>query len=249
LFGWDYVPLNPLGDDEVDWYLHWAKVTGGPILCLACGTGRLPCRFAAEGYTVTGVDLSEAMLDIARSNVQALTPQARGRVDLVRGDMASFDLKRRFGLVVIADNSFRELSTRKQLRRCLRSARRHLRPAGKLLITVRRFRPELYPNGVRRFGWSEPMRNEDTGETARRRAWVRLHKGGRRLSGRFEYEIVRPDGSSEVVRCPWSAPVLDEGEYRSLFQRSGFATEVYSDYRLVSRSDEGNLWCFVCSPA
>jgi hypothetical protein len=24
---------------------------------------------------------------------------------------------------------------------------------------------------------------------------------------------------------------------------------VYSDYRLVSRSDEGNLWCFVCSPA
>jgi SAM-dependent methyltransferase len=158
LFGWDYAPLNPLGDDEVDWYLHWAKVTGGPILCLACGTGRLPCRFAAEGYTVTGVDLSEAMLDIARSNVQALTPQARGRVDLVRGDMASFDLKRRFGLVVIADNSFRELSTRKQLRRCLRAVRRHLRREGKLLITVRRFRPELYPNGVRRFGWSHAQR-------------------------------------------------------------------------------------------
>ena len=46
LFGWDYPIQAPLSDEEVAWYLKFARETGGPVLELACGTGRLLCRLA-----------------------------------------------------------------------------------------------------------------------------------------------------------------------------------------------------------
>ena len=248
LFGWDYATLNPLTGAEVAWHLGWAERTGGPILGLACGTARLLCRMAEAGHAVTGLDLSEAMLDLARASVRALPLAARGRVDLVRGDMACFDLGRRFGLVILADNSFRELSTRRELGRCLRAVRRHLRPDGKLLITERRFRASLYRGGVRELGWSEPKVNLRTGDTVRRRGRIRLHKHGRRASGVFEYEVSRPDGTTQRVACPWSAPILDLEDYLALFRQAGFATEVYADYSMRVGREEGDLWCFVCTP-
>jgi SAM-dependent methyltransferase len=249
LFGWDYEAINPLSDAEVEWHRRWADRTGGPILGLACGTARLLCRLAEAGHTVTGLDLSETMLGMARANVRALPPAARGRVDLVRGDMARFALGRQFGLVIIADNSFRELTTRRQLGRCLRAIRRHLRPDGKLLIAERRFRASLYPGGVRELGWSEPRVHLQTGDRARRRGRICLHKHGRRVSGLFEYEVSRSDGATELVACPWSAPILDRKEYVALFRQAGFAAEVYADYSMRPCREEGDFWCFVCVPA
>jgi SAM-dependent methyltransferase len=249
LFGWDYAALNPLSDAEVEWHLGWAERTGGPILGLACGTARLLCRLAEAGHAVTGLDLSEAMLGLARANARALPPAARSRIDLVQGDMARFDLGRQFGLAIIADNSFRELSTRRELGRCLRAIRRHLRPGGKLLITERRFRASLFPGGVRELGWSEPTMDPGTGGRVRRRGRIGLHKGGRRVSGVFEYEAARPDGATERVACPWSAPILGREEYVALFRRAGFDAEVYTDYRMRPCPEDGGYWCFACTPS
>ena len=44
LFGWDYESVNKLTDAEVGWYEMWARLASGPMLGLACGTGRLLCR-------------------------------------------------------------------------------------------------------------------------------------------------------------------------------------------------------------
>jgi len=247
LFGWDYEAINPLAKQEVRWHLHWAPKASGPVLGLACGTGRLLVRLAKAGHEVTGIDLSETMLGIARSHVETLPAAVRRRVRLRRGDMERFDLDERFGVVLIADNSFRELSTRRQLLRCLRRVQRHLRPAGRLLVVERRHRPEMYRDGVRRFGWSEPKRNPATGESVRRRGCVRLHRNGRRRSGEFEYEVTSPQGDRRTVRCPWSAPVLTLDEYLHLFRRAGFEPEVFSDYGFTPGDATGDLWCFVCS--
>jgi len=37
---------------------QWARTLGGPLLDLACGTGRMALRLAAQGYAVTGVPRS-----------------------------------------------------------------------------------------------------------------------------------------------------------------------------------------------
>lgn len=63
-FGWDYELLNPLGDLELSWYRRFAVEVGGPILELACGTGRLLVKLAEAGHQIDGIDISETMLKI-----------------------------------------------------------------------------------------------------------------------------------------------------------------------------------------
>lgn len=46
-------------------YESLAARTGGPVLDLACGTGRIAIPLAQRGYAVTGADLAPAMLDAA----------------------------------------------------------------------------------------------------------------------------------------------------------------------------------------
>jgi len=54
----------------------YAQRTGGPLLELGCGTGRLLIPFARADYAVTGVDSSAAMLQIAE--------EARDSPDLLK---------------------------------------------------------------------------------------------------------------------------------------------------------------------
>ena len=53
------------GNEQVDvpFYLAMAKETGGPVCELACGTGRVLLPLARAGFEVTGIDVSQAMLD------------------------------------------------------------------------------------------------------------------------------------------------------------------------------------------
>ena len=61
--------------EDIPFYVDEALTAGGPVLELGCGTGRVTIPIAAAGVDVTGVDLSPAMLDIARRKVLGL-PQA-----------------------------------------------------------------------------------------------------------------------------------------------------------------------------
>lgn len=249
LFGWDYPLQCPLSDAEVAWYVKYARETGGPVLDIPCGTGRLLCRLAGAGFDVTGIDLSATMLDIARKNVSALPEDARRRVTLVRGDMRNFFLNKDFGLIVIADNSFRELTGREDQLRCLRRVREHLRPDGVFLMTERRFDPALYPDGHRTFDYGDPFVNPDTGESVRRKLVLDLSDDGKRLTGAFTYEVTHSDGSVETVRCPSEAPILSTDDYLARFAETGLAAEAFADYTHVPADGREKLTCFVCRSA
>jgi len=54
---------------EIDFYRELAaeaQSNGGAVLEVACGTGRVAVRLAQDGVSVVGIDLSAAMLDVAR---------------------------------------------------------------------------------------------------------------------------------------------------------------------------------------
>lgn len=244
-FGWDFELHNPLSDEEVAWYLRWAEATGGPVLGLACGTGRLLCRVAVAGFEVVGLDLSAAMLALARRNATRLEDAAGLRVRLVQDDMASFELGQRFGLITIADNSFRELQTREQLRACLDGIRRHLEPRGRLLVTERRFDPAQYAKGPRLLPWSEPCRNPETGEVVARQVELALSTDGRRLRGTMHYRVLEPP-PERIIDLPIDVPVLQLEEYLSLFEEAGFSAEAFGGYDGRGSEEAGTHWCFVC---
>jgi SAM-dependent methyltransferase len=123
-------------EGDVEFYLQLARAAKGPALELGCGTGRIVLPLARAGVQATGLDLSQAMLDIAAGRLAKEDAEVIGRVTFVRGDMTDSDLGRRFGLVYIAFRSFMMLSTPEEQRRCLEAAHRHLLRGGTLAIDL-----------------------------------------------------------------------------------------------------------------
>jgi ubiquinone/menaquinone biosynthesis C-methylase UbiE len=126
---------------DVAFYERVAGQTGGPVLELACGTGRIALPLAEAGLQVTGVDRSEAMLAIARRKLATASASAQQRLGLVRKDMTALDLGRRFGFVFVAFRSFQALLTIGLQSQALEAIRRHLEPTGRLALHL--FDPRL----------------------------------------------------------------------------------------------------------
>jgi SAM-dependent methyltransferase len=111
------------------------------VLELACGTGRIALSLAERGLDITGVDLSEAMLTLARRKAAALPTPVRDRLTLVNQDISELDLGRRFGFIFVPFRSFQHLLTIDLQRKSLEAIRRHLEPDGRLALHL--FDPRL----------------------------------------------------------------------------------------------------------
>ncbi len=252
LFGWDYEYNNPLTDKEIVWYLKFAQELEGPILELACGTARLLTSFARAGFDVEGIDLSKGMVEIARKKISQLPFEIRARIRIHNLDMSDFHLDRKFSLIVIADNSFGELKTREKQLLCLRSVYHHLRPSGKLLLTVRRFDPKEFVRGRRDSPWSKPIRHPITGHQVRRKIQMQLTENGKRIRGKMFYSInpsdktTYRDGSEKVEECPFETPVMFKEDYLSLFSEAGFSASVFVGYEEKEDDGKNPILCFVC---
>ncbi|MEK6719481.1 MAG: class I SAM-dependent methyltransferase [Chloroflexota bacterium] len=123
---------------DVDLYLALARRTAGPILELACGSGRLAIPLAAAGHAVTGVDLDPAMLDRARRAAGAAALAAGGGLHLVEADLVDLRLAEAgtYRLAFIGLNSLFLLASRDRQRAALETLARHLAPGGLAVVDV-----------------------------------------------------------------------------------------------------------------
>ena len=124
---------------DLDLYLALAARTGGPILELAAGSGRIAVPLARAGYEVTAVDIDPAMLARLRRRLDeaaAAEPEVAGRVHLVERDLVGLDIpgSPRFGLAVLALNSILLLDSREKQRAALETMARHLAPGGVAVV-------------------------------------------------------------------------------------------------------------------
>jgi SAM-dependent methyltransferase len=118
---------------EIPFYVRQARRIGGPVLEVACGTGRLTLPIAAEGIPITGVDVSPAMLARAR--------EKSADIDWQLQDARSMELGRRFALVFMATNALQHLHDVDEVLTFLDRARTHLKPDGSLILDV--FHPSV----------------------------------------------------------------------------------------------------------
>ncbi len=130
----DLYDLEYSHDYDVAFWLSLAEREGGPIVEWGAGTGRLAIPLAGAGFEVTGVELSETMVEKGRQKGET--------VEWICGDMRSAKLGRRYALAVCAFNSFLCLPSVDDALRFLRNAREHLKPGGMLGIEVSAFSPE-----------------------------------------------------------------------------------------------------------
>ena len=135
----DLYDLEYSHDYDVAFWLSLAEREGGPIVEWGAGTGRLAIPLAEAGFEVTGVELSETMVEKGR--------QKGGTVEWICGDMRSAKPGRRYALAVCAFNSFLCLHSVDDALAFLRNAREHLEPGGLLGIEVSAFSPEELVEG------------------------------------------------------------------------------------------------------
>ncbi len=201
------------------------------MLEFACGTGRLLLPLAATGARVTGVDLSPAMLAIAREKLAAA--KLEERVRLLQGDMRTVDLKHRFGLVIVGLNSLMHLRSQPAQLEALSAAARHLAANGRLVIDL--FNPEVALPDAQQEGqlFLHCLKILPDGTHLLHFQSPRVDRAAQVIDMTNYYDEMPPDGQVRRHMAPFSLRYLTAGELRLLVQQAGLALEaLYGTYQL-----------------
>lgn len=125
-------------DFEVDFIEEELKLSSGAaILDVGCGTGRHSLELARRGYRVTGIDLSDKMLEEARE----IARTEELKVEFIQADATEFSLNRIFdGCICICEGAFGLLSMgedpfQRDLR-ILKNVSQVLKPGALFLLTA-----------------------------------------------------------------------------------------------------------------
>jgi SAM-dependent methyltransferase len=213
---------TPSGD--IDFYRSLARESGGPVLELGCGTGRVLLPIASEGIACTGLDPSEAMLEEFRRK----GPPAN--LELVRGGMQDFDCGAgRFSLIFSAFRAFQHLLTVEDQLACLAAVRRHLAPGGVFAFDV--FAPKLDRVAQIEEKESEDARWRERETEIVRFASVRRDPVSQVSEVVFRYERRRPGSPPESETFRTKMRHFFRYEIEHLLYRAGFGSvEVYGGF-------------------
>ncbi len=108
-----------VGPKLLDFYQSTAfGNSNSTLLDLACGTGQLARLALERGFLVTGIDLSDAMLEYARKN--NIDYVAAGQTEFIQADAADFSIRRPVGLVVSTFDALNHLESFEKLESCFR---------------------------------------------------------------------------------------------------------------------------------
>lgn len=184
---------------DAEFYLGCAQRQGGPVLELGCGTGRVLLPIARAGFDVTGLDLSAQMLARFHRKLESEPAEVRCRVELIQGDMSSFDLGRKFPLITFPFRPFQHLLGVEDQLNCLRAAGRHLLPGGQLIMDFFQVDPRrIYDPALSEELKSQPefLMPDGRRVTVMDRI-VALHRAQQTNDVEMVYSVTHPDGRTE----------------------------------------------------
>jgi SAM-dependent methyltransferase len=228
---YDYAYVPTWGERDLPLWLALAGESTGPVLEVACGTGRVVLPLARAGWQVTGLDISPHMLAVARRKLEKENPEVQSRIRLVEGDMRHFALDERFSLILIPYRSFHALLTPAAQRRCLECCRRHLEPGARLAINV--FHPRLSvlatPGGVDESPHEYPGPD---GATIRQSGHTDYDLANQTLVWHARYECTAPNGCVEVHEHSTPLRYFFRFEMKWMLEACGFEVEaLYGDFQ------------------
>lgn len=219
---------------------QWARMTGGPLLDLACGTGRMAIHMAAQGYAVTGVDIVPEMIAHARQKAAA-----RGvSIDWAVADARDFHLGKRFPFVFMLMNAFQFLYTRDDHEKMLACVREHLTPDGYFLFETRNPSPRNL--NVVRHPEGDEYATADGGkliatEVQHYDPMTQIQHYTRTL------RFVRPDGQEDVKQLRTGLRYVFPQEMEALLHYNGFKIHTcYGSWAGEPLPAESRAMIYVC---
>ena len=254
----DYYDESPLvrgRTRDVNFYLDAVHEHGDPVLELGCGTGRITLALAEAGHRVTGLDISERMLERCNRKRAALATEARERVHLVQGDMTRFDLGEKFRLVIIPFRPMQHLLEVKQQMSCLESVRRHLwadgrrvgEKRGQLILDVfqtdaERMHDPVHQKESRVTEYATP----DGRQVRITERVAAFHRAEQRNDVEMVFYVRDARGKEERLVFAWTLRYFFRYEVEHLLARCGFrVSAVYGDFDRSPLEDNSPEMIFV----
>jgi SAM-dependent methyltransferase len=207
----EYDPIARLYDpwsagvvEDVSFYVEEAVASGGPVVELGVGTGRIAIPTAAAGVHVIGVDSSVGMLEVCAE--QARVAGVAERLDLRLGDLRRPPVDERVPLVTCPFRAYLHLTSDEERLEALGAARRLLRRGGRLIFDV--FKPS----------------QDDIDETHGR--WIEREPG---IDERADWDVVaqtltlsvRGNGTQSTMQLSW----LEPERWNALLAEAGFVVD------------------------
>jgi ubiquinone/menaquinone biosynthesis C-methylase UbiE len=128
-----YDKENENYQDDVDFLRRWVDGISGPIIDLACGTGRATIPLAIEGHELIGVDVHRGMLEEAKRK----SGQLPVTISWVEQDCTDLFLNVSSAMIFCVGNSFQHFLTNENQDSLLRSVNRHLVDGGLFIFDTR----------------------------------------------------------------------------------------------------------------
>jgi SAM-dependent methyltransferase len=227
------------GEAEADLAMlqQFAVRCGSPILELGCGTGRVLLPLVRQGYQVTGIDASPAMLDVARRKLAA--EKLTARATLVQQEILELDVDGRFNLAFAAINTFMHLATTDEQLAALDRIYQHLNPGGLLVLDL--FNPDLgrLLDLRGQLALEKVMTDPDTGHRLMRFHTDKADLGQQTIHVTFMVDEIDPQGHVQRTLFPFSIRYLFRYELELLLRHAGFEVEaIYGSYDLEEFSGD-----------
>jgi len=228
---YDLLQPASLGGD-LEWYRRLAERTGGPILELGAGTGRIVLPLARAGLEIHALDRDPKMLATLRRKLDGEPDEVRQRVTVIEGDMQSFTLPHRYRLIQIPFRAFLYCLGREAQLDCLSCCHQHLVSGGLLALNV--FHPSLeymgrssgYLEGVWR--WTRDLAHPAGGRVVCSEC-NKYDTAGQRVFSKLRFEHFSDEGSLLSTHLmSLELAYLHPGDLRELLGEAGF-TEVRID--------------------
>ena len=204
--------------EDIPFYVAQARAAGGPVLEVACGTGRVHLPLLRAGADAEGFDLHPGMLEVLRHKAAALGLRPR----VAQADMRDFTRPRRYALSVIPFRAFLHNLTTEDELRTLRCCREHLESGGRLVLDL--FHPSferlVEPDGR----WRLEREFADPASGTPLELWSRPARDRVQQTMHVDMELREPGGTAGKA---WHPHVFDlrwiyKAEMELLLRTAGF---------------------------
>lgn len=221
-------------------YLALARQCAGSVLELGCGTGRFTIPLAQAGITITGLDLSAAMLARARQKAGTLP------IAWIEADARDYAIDGRFRLIFESGATFQHMLTRADQLAFLACARRHLAGDGLFVVSTLRPRPDLMASGHGEYPWFTYL--NDVGQVVSVSGWQTYDPATQIRTETAVRRWTDADGREQKRITPLALRLTFPDEFEALMGKSGLlVVERYGNFDRSPLTDDSPHVILLCT--
>ena len=228
-------------NDDLPFYLEYAKMQGSPVLDIAAGTGRVSIALAEAGFVVHALEKSPSMLSVFRAKIAE--HEIANLITIHEADMTNFRLDIKFPLIIIPA-SFGHALTREYQLSTLRAIKNHLKDNAIFILDV--YVGE-YIDDYSTF--QDGPASMPDGRKVRRQGEMRVDRDRNLMTLNLRFEVLDTNGSvAEVHEAKSGASVINTADVDNMIQEVGFKVlEEFSDFHGESHTIESNRRILILS--